>query len=389
MIQNEHSPGEIRMDYWWLAAGIMFNKFYDIKNNKEVEMKKFTKFGTPIVIFLILALAVSATHAAAIPASASTAASPLKSFYDGKLLRITVPQKAGATSDAIARIAGKYLTKNLGVKVAVENITSASGLVARNNFYNTAKPDGLNLLLEPTGSIMGDWAMSSSGVNYDITKLQYLGGLKRGPLVITASPKGPYKTIQDMMNSKTELKFASMAPGSLITLSNMAAVEILGLNAKIVTGYTGATERALAISQGEVAGAVYNMEWAATQAREGQLTILVQIRADRDSNYKDTPSLGDVVKLADNHRSLLAAVIPDGTMVVAPPATPADNVKFLRDSFSAVFADKEFQAEIVKILPPWLGAWSGDDVTNIANDVAKSKPNFVNAYADLTKKYVK
>jgi len=63
----------------------------------------------------------------------------------------------------------------------VENQTSASGLVARNNFYNTAKPDGLNLLLEPTGSIMGDWAMSSSGVNYDITKLQYLGGLNGVP----------------------------------------------------------------------------------------------------------------------------------------------------------------------------------------------------------------
>jgi tripartite-type tricarboxylate transporter receptor subunit TctC len=351
-------------------------------------MERFTKFGTLVVVFIILALAAAAVHAAATPA-ASTAVSSLKDFYDGKLVKITVPQKAGATSDIIARIAGKYLAKNLDVKVAVENVTSASGLVARNNFYNTAKADGLNLLLEPTGSVMGDWAMGSSGVNYDITKFQYLGGLKRGPLVITASPKGPYKTIQDMMKSKTELKFASMAPGSLITLSNMAAIDILGLNAKIIAGYTGATERALAISQGEVAGAVYNMEWAATQAKEGQLAILVQIRADRDSNYKDTPALGDLVKLTDHHKSLLAAVVPDGTMVAAPPATPADKVQFLRDSFAAVFADKEFQAEIAKVLPPWLGAWSGNEVDKIADDVAKNKTNFVNAYADLTKKYVK
>ena len=345
-------------------------------------MKRFTKFGTFVAVFLILVAAT--THAAAAPASPS-----LQSFYAGKLLKITVPQKAGATSDIIARIAGKYLAKNLDVKVAVENQTSASGLVARNNFYNTAKPDGLNLLLEPTGSIMGDWAMGSSGVNYDITKFQYLGGLKRGPLVITASPKGPYKTIQDMMKSKTELKFASMAPGSLITLSNMAAIDILGLNAKIITGYTGATERALALAQGEVAGSVYNMEWAATQAKEGQLSILVQIRADRDSNYKDTASLGDIVKLTDHHKSLLAAVVPDGTMVAAPPETPADKVKFLSDSFTAVFADKDFQAEIAKVLPPWLGAWPGKEVDKIADDVAKNKPKFVNAYADLTKKYVK
>ena len=353
-------------------------------------MKRFTKFGTPIILFLILVLSAAvAAFAAAPPTASSTADSSLKSFYDGKLLKITVPQKAGATSDTIARITGKYLANSLGVKVAVENLTSASGLVARNNFYNMAKPDGLNLLLEPTGSVMGDWAMSSAGVNYDITKFQYLGGLKRGPLVITASPKGPYKTIQDMMNSKTELKFASMAPGSLITLSNMAAVEILGLNAKIVTGYAGATERALSLAQGEVAGAVYNMEWAATQAKEGQLSILVQIRADRDSNYKDTPALGDVVKLTDYHKSLLAAVIPDGTMMAAPPATPADKIQFLRDTLTAIFGSKEFQTEIVKVLPPWLGVWSGEDVTNIANNVAKSKPNFINAYADLTKKYVK
>ena len=346
-------------------------------------MKRLAKLGTPVLVFLILTTAVTTL-------AATSAADPsLKNVYAGKLLKITVPQKAGATSDTIARITAKYLNSTLGVKGAVENQTSASGLVARNSFYHTAKPDGLSLLLEPTGSIMGDWAMSSSGVNYDITKLQYLGGLKRGPLVITASPKGPFKTIQDMMNSKTELKFAAMAPGSLITLSNMAAAEILGLNAKIVTGYTGATERALSISQGEVAGAVYNMEWAATQAKEGQLAILVQIRADRDSNYKDTPSLGDAVKLTDYHKSLLAAVIPDGTMVAAPPATPSDRVQFLRDTLAAIFADKGFQAEIVKVLPPWLGAWSGGDVADIANNVAKSKPSFVNAYADLTKKYVK
>jgi tripartite-type tricarboxylate transporter receptor subunit TctC len=346
-------------------------------------MKRFTKFGTPVLVFSILAAAATS------PAATSTADPSLKSFYAGKLLKITVPQKPGANTDTIARIAAKYLAKSLGVKGAVENVTSASGLVARNNFYNTAKPDGLNLLMEPHGSIMGDWAMSSSGVNYDITKLHYLGSLKRGPMVITASPKGPYKTIQDMMNSKTELKFAAMAPGSLITLSNMAAAEILGLNAKIITGYTGATERALAIAQGEVAGAVVQVEWAEIQAKEGQLTILVQIRADRDSNYIDTPSLGDVVKLTDYHKSLLAAVIPDGTMVAAPPGTPADKVQFLRDIFAAIFADKGFQGDIVKAMPPWLGALSGDDVTNIANNVAKNKPKFVNAYADLTKKYVK
>jgi tripartite-type tricarboxylate transporter receptor subunit TctC len=169
----------------------------------------------------------------------------------------------------------------------------------------------------------------------------------------------------------------------------MAAIDILGINAKIVTGYAGATERALAIAQGEVAGAVYNMEWAATQAKEGQLAILVQIRADRDSNYKDTPALGEIVKLNDHHKSLLAAVVPDGTLVAAPPATPADKVKFLSDSFAAVFADKNFQAEIVKVLPPWLGTWSGIEVDKLADTVASNKPRFASAYADLTKKYVK
>jgi len=315
--------------------------------------------------------------------------SDLKSFYAGKMLNITVPQKAGATSDTVARITGKYLTKNLGVKVAVENVTSASGLVARNEFYNSAKPDGLNLLIEPVGSNMGDWAMASAGVNYDITKFNYLGGVKRGPMVIAAAPNGPYKTMQDMIDSETPLKFASMAPGSLITLSNMAAVEILGLNAEIVTGFGGATERVLAMQQGQVAGVVLNMEWAATQAKEGQINILVQIGAERDSNYPDTPALGDLVELTDYDRSLLAAVIPDGTMVVAPPGTPDDKVQFLREAFAAIFADKAFQAELVEVLPPWLGAWSGDDVDKIADDIVKSKPNFVDAYAELTKKYVK
>jgi tripartite-type tricarboxylate transporter receptor subunit TctC len=391
-------------------------------------MAKFTKFGTLAILVLTLILAtaltgctstepaptaapaapdpttaapaapdpttaapVAAPSMAATPTAAASSAadSELKSFYNGKLLSITVPQKAGATSDTIARFIANYLAEELGVRVQVENETSASGLVARNGFYNNAKPDGLNLLLEPTGSLMGDWAMGSSGVNYDITKLNYIGGLKRGPLVVTAAPNGPYKAIQDMIDSKDELNFASMAPGSLITLSNMAALEILGINGKVVTGFGGATERALAIQQGQVAGAVYNMEWASTQAKEGQISILVQIRAEKDSNYPDTPALGDVVELTDAHRALLAAIVPDGTMIAAPPDTPADKVQFLRATIDKIMADEAFKADIVKVLPPWLGTWTGQDVKDIADEVAKEKPNFADAYGELTKKYVK
>ena len=63
--------------------------------------------------------------------------------------------------------------------------------------------------------------------------------------------------------------------------------------------------------------------------------------------------------------------------------------KSLLKSVEKAVAESGIQAEIVKVLPPWLGVWSGEDVTIIANNVAKSKPTFINAYADLTKKYVK
>jgi tripartite-type tricarboxylate transporter receptor subunit TctC len=351
-------------------------------------MNRFNKFRPFVGVFLTLAMTATLPTITA-QAATSTSVSSLKSFYDGRLLKITVPIRAGATSDITARIIAKYLTKNLGVKVAVENQTAASGLVARNNFYNTAKPDGLEILVEPTGSLMGDWAMGSSGVNYDITKLQYLGALKRGPMVVTTAPKGPYKTIQDMMQSKTELLFASQAPGSLITLSNMAAVEILGINAKIVTGFNGATERALALTRGEVAGAVFNMEFSAIQAKEGQLNIILQIRADRDSNYKDTPCLGDIVKLTDYHQTILAGVIPDTTIAAVPSATPADKVQFLRDVFAAIFADKEFQADLAKVLPPWLGYMSGNETASIASNIAIHKSSFTKAFSELNKKYLK
>lgn len=342
-------------------------------------MRKYTKLAVSVLALLIL------TTVAATPAVSATA-----DFYQGKLVTIIVPHRPGTGTDTGARIIAKYLAEKLDAKVMVENPAAASGVPAINGFFNKTKADGLHLLFTPTGKVMGYWAMGQKSITYDdITSLQYLGGTKRGPLVITAGPKGPYKTIQDMMKSDKQLKFASIAPGSTITLANLIAVETLGLNAQIITGFKGSAERALNIQQGQVDGSVFPAEWSAVQAKKGQLNMLVQITAEQDPYYKDIPALGDLVKLTDYHKTLLSTVIPDGPFMAAPPATPADRVQFLKDNLAAVLADKDFQAEINKVMPPWLGAWSAEEVAQIARDVVKSKPNFKKAFGDLTKKYIK
>jgi tripartite-type tricarboxylate transporter receptor subunit TctC len=335
--------------------------------------------------------AAATTSAAAAASKAAPAADPAqKEFYNGKTLTIMVPQKAGGSSDTASRILTKYLTRELGVKVMVENDDAASGRVARNKFFNQVKADGLTLFIEPSGASMGDWAMGTEGISYDITKLNYLGGLPRAPQVLTTSAKGPYKTIQDVMNTKDELKFPGMAPGSLTTLASVAACEILGLkNAKVVPGFTGATERGLALMQGQVQIAIYTMEYSTPQAKEGNMNILAQFLPERDKNYPNIPALGDIVKLTDYHRSLLAAIMPDITQVEVPPGTPAERVQYLRGVFSKIFADKEFQAEYTKAMGDWLGPMTGDDILKIANGVAKDKPSFVKAYDELNKKYLK
>ena len=174
--------------------------------------------------------------ATAKPAVSTSAAAD---FYKGKVLTIVVPKKPGNSGDLLGRLSVEYLKEIMGVNVQVLNKPEASGIAARNYVANSVKPDGLTLLTDPTGALWPNWILDTPGVQYDITKFLYIGGMPESAPALCVNYDGPYSSLADLQKAPKQIKFSQTTAGSMQTLAAMAACEVLRINAKMVLGFDG------------------------------------------------------------------------------------------------------------------------------------------------------
>jgi tripartite-type tricarboxylate transporter receptor subunit TctC len=68
-------------------------------------------------------------------------------FFQGKTITIAVGTNAGDVYDLYPRLLAEYWTKNIpgNPNIIVQNVPGAASLIAANQVYNVAKPDGLTL----------------------------------------------------------------------------------------------------------------------------------------------------------------------------------------------------------------------------------------------------
>ena len=338
---------------------------------------------------LVFCLLVTSTFlpafAKAQPTSASQPVSA-KDFFKGKRIKLVTPNSPGGTTDTVARILAKFTPAYLGADMYIVNDTAGGGLVAENNFYSNTTPDGLTLMADVTGGFIPSWQMGMKGIQYDITKFEYLGATKRGPLALVVDDKSPFTSINELRKSTKEIKFSSGSPGSLIGLGSVASLEILGVKGFVISGFQGQGGRFLAVRKGEVDATVLGPEWALT---EKTAKILCLLSSQKYIPLPNLPCIADFVPLTDYHKTLLNALVPDITCFMAPPGTPKDRVEFLRKAVASIYADKEFQDTVVKITPPWQGTYTGEELNALTLALAKTRDADRATYQKLITKYIK
>src|SRR3954470_8987980 len=98
-------------------------------------------------------------------ALACTAHAQTDSGYPSRPLRLIVPFAPGGTTDTIARLAGRELTKALGQSVVVENRPGAGGLIGAETVLK-APADGYTLFFA-TISTMAVLPIVQPKISYD------------------------------------------------------------------------------------------------------------------------------------------------------------------------------------------------------------------------------
>ena len=160
-------------------------------------------------------------------------------FYQGKTISILVGTKAGDVYDLYPRLLAEFLPKYIpgNPNIIIQNVPGAASLIAANQLYNVAKPDGLSLgAIYP--ALYFDQLVKKPEVEIST------GTGSRGSAAPSSSnhmmymrTDTPYKTIDDVRTAATPPKCGTSGVTSTGYYIPKLLEEAIGAKFDIVTGY--------------------------------------------------------------------------------------------------------------------------------------------------------
>jgi tripartite-type tricarboxylate transporter receptor subunit TctC len=281
-------------------------------------------------------------------------------YYQGKTITIVVGYKPGGGYDRYARLLSRHLPKYIpgNPTVIVENMPGASSVIAANHLYSIAKPDGLTFGTFNNATVIAQ-LIKVEGVKFDLSKFSWLGSAASDAVILTVRSDLPYKSASDLRKAK-EFVIGTTGPGSSTHDFPTLLREFAGFDFKLVPGYSSSSDVMLAVERKEVDG-----------------------RAGSYDSIKPFIDRGLVRPVLRNRTSAPGIEIPTQIYrpFVAPPGTPKDVMKILREAFANVLKDKELLAEAKKGKMT-IDYTSPDDALKVINEVLSQPPDVVK---ELTK----
>ena len=116
-------------------------------------------------------------------------------FYQGKSIKLVVGSPAGSNYDQYGRLIAPYLSKHIAgnPEVVVQNIGGAGSVIAANQVYRVAAPDGLTLV-SILPAIYLDQLVGRKEVQFDYAKFTWIGSTDRSNNLLIMRADTPFKT---------------------------------------------------------------------------------------------------------------------------------------------------------------------------------------------------
>ncbi len=312
-----------------------------------------------------------AAMALGLAAPASAAANPAD-FYKGKTVTYIVATSPGGGFDLYGRLVADFMQKHLpGSTFVVRNMPGAGNLIGANAIY-ASKPDGLTIGTFSQGLIYNQ-LIGLEGIQFDLTKMSWIGKAASEPRVFVISTKSPIKSFKDLQTHKETVNFATPGVGSAAHVETKILTDALKLPIKIIAGYTGG-EDMMAMRRGEIVGDIGSRSSYEEFVKNGYGRFIAQI----GGKDKDVPQLSSLVT-DPNGKVLIALIQSQGELsrlTAGPPGIPKERLEALRAAYKSALEDKELQARAEKLGRP-LDPGYGDDVLNAIKTAFNQSPETI------------
>ncbi|MGH8742168.1 MAG: hypothetical protein ACREUN_14710, partial [Burkholderiales bacterium] len=184
---------------------------------------------------------------------------------------------------------------------------------------------------------------------FDMTKFAWIGSAASESTVLAIRSDLPYKNIEDLKKAKEPIIIGATGPGANTYDFPLLLKEMLGLNLKVVSGYSSSADIMLAIERKEVDGRAGSFSSIRPFIDRKLVIPVIRARAVEPGIEK----LPVDESLAPNPRAkaimaLRSAPEVIGRPYVMPPKTPAELVQMMQTAFASAIKDPELVAEAKK-----------------------------------------
>jgi tripartite-type tricarboxylate transporter receptor subunit TctC len=289
--------------------------------------------------------------------SAATAQS-VADFYRGKTITCYIGYGVGGGYDLFARTISRHMSRHIpgNPTILPVNMPGASSMVLGNHLAKRAPQDGTAFGAVNSALLFDTlFAGAESKAQFHGPELTMIGNAVSSAAVLVAWHTTGIKTIDDL-RSKPLIVGAPSRTGDTYLLP-LAMKNTLGLDKlKLITGYPGTREIAIALERGEITGRVWDMEGIKAARpdwlRDNKLNIVAQLAPQKMPEVPaQVPLVKDYVP-NDDDKKVLDVIFVSTILArpyIAPPGVPAARIRALRDAFMATMKDPEFLAEIQKL----------------------------------------
>ena len=320
------------------------------------------------------------TALAALPLSAAAQS------FAGKTITIIVGYKPGGGYDATARLLARHLPNHIPGKptVIVQNMPGGNSIIAANHMYNVAKPDGLTI-----GTFNRNLPIAQltkvEGVKFDLLKFAWVGSAANETTILAIRNDLPYKTFEDLRKAKEPVIIGSTGPGANTYDFPLLLKDLVGLNFKIVSGYSSSADIMLAVERKEADGRAGSLTSLRAFIDRGLVHPVIRARSSQPGLEK-LPVDEDFAPNARAKAIMALRSAPEQVArpYVMPPNTPADIVRVMRKAFADAIKDPALSAEEKKAKMD-LDFTDGEQAVKILKQVLNQPKDIVDEFSRYVK----
>ena len=285
-------------------------------------------------------------------------------FYAGKTVTVFVGRPPGSGADLAVRSFVRFWQEQIPGQpiMVVKNVPGGGGSRVWNLAWDKKKVNDLEIFFSPVSGTAA--IIEEPGLRAELSKMPLLGAMMSPNMTFARTDK--LKQAADLPKV-AGLKFGGQAPAHRFSLLGRLTLDIVGVDYRNVSGFSGASDVFNALRRGEVDIQTaplnfYRFTVEPNMVAGGEVIPLwYNPLVDDAGNIIPIPEAGDIPSFDDYYRKvrgqepsgelfdLYKWLLPyvNGIVYAAfmPPGTEEPALSILRESFAAVTLDEAYRAE--------------------------------------------